>query len=764
MSLLWLIPILPAAGAAVNGLFGIRWFSRTVAGVLACAAMGGALALSVYALASLLVLAPDARVIEVVLGNWIPPIPLATADGIGTFKVAWSLTLDPLSSLMLLVVTGVGFVIHVYSTAYMRDEPPGAYARFFCYLNLFCFFMLLLVLASNFLVLFVGWEGVGLCSYLLIGFWYEKTSAADAGKKAFLVNRIGDWAFLLGIFLVFFTFGTLDFREVAAAAARTAPEAAAFGVISTICILLFIGATGKSAQIPLFVWLPDAMEGPTPVSALIHAATMVTAGVYMIARNSVLFAHAPLVLEMVAVVGALTAVMAACIGLVQSDIKRVLAYSTISQIGYMFLATGVGAFGAAMFHLLTHAFSKALLFLGSGSVIHAVAGEQDMQRMGGLKKVMPVTFASMVLGALGIVGIPPLSGFFSKDEILAGAYSSHRTLYAIAMATGLLTALYMFRLISLTFYGAYRGATPSTDASPAAAAEAANHGVQHPADALAHGQAQRDDHEVTHGPADVPGDGGAGTKGPGAPHRRHHAGWTGPHESPRMMTIPLMVLAVGAVFAGFLGVPPALGGADALGHFLEPSFAIAAQGTPAEPGVESGRGPAGLASLQAAAAERPVSHSSRTAALAVMLASVLVALAGIAAARYLYQTRPDLPGRLADRWPAAHALLLRKFWVDEIYGATIVGGTLGAARGLDTIDHRVVDGAVDASGSLTRIGAWFAHMFDKHVVDGVVNGLARGAGRGSFSIRRVQSGLVQNYAVLMVFGLFAFLTVYLLVR
>ena len=387
MRYIWLIPLLPGIGAAVNGLVGIRAFSRRAAGILACTTMVAALGVSLVAFWQLLGLPADARAYDVVVAQWIPAIPLMTAHGIGSFQVPWGFRLDPLSGMMMLVVTGIGTLIHVYSTAYMADEPRGGVARFFCYLNLFCFFMLMLVLGSNFLVMFVGWEGVGLCSYLLIGYWYEKKSAADAGKKAFITNRVGDWGFVLGVFLIFYTFGTLDFRAVQNAAAAMPVESAGFGVLSFICLFLFIGATGKSAQIPLYVWLPDAMEGPTPVSALIHAATMVTAGVYMLGRNAVLFSHAPMVMNIVAIVGVLTALMAASIGLVQYDIKRVLAYSTVSQLGYMFTAMGVGAFSAGAFHLMTHAFFKALLFLGSGSVIHAMGGEQDMRRMGGLKKV-----------------------------------------------------------------------------------------------------------------------------------------------------------------------------------------------------------------------------------------------------------------------------------------------------------------------------------------------------------------------------------------
>src|SRR6188474_2868651 len=458
MDLIWLIPILPGIGAAINGLVGIRSFSRQTSGLVACAAMAAALGVSLYAFAQLLGLPPEARDHVVNLGHWIPPIPLATAHGIGAFEVPWAFRLDPLSAMMILVVTGIGLLIHIYSTAYMHDEPRGGYARFFCYLNLFCFFMLMLVLGSTFLTMFVGWEGVGLCSYLLIGYWYEKKSASDAGKKAFIVNRIGDWGFVLGVFLIFYTFGTLDFRAVANAAASM-PVEEQFGVISLISLLLFVGATGKSAQIPLYVWLPDAMEGPTPVSALIHAATMVTAGVYMIGRNAMLFEHAPITLTIVAIIGAATALFAGTIGLVQNDIKRVLAYSTVSQLGYMFLAMGVGAFGAGIFHLYTHAFFKALLFLGSGAVIHALHGEQDLRKMGGLKKDLPITYWTFLIGTVAIAGVPGLAGFFSKDEILGQTYATgHTTLWVIGILTAMLTATYMFRLVFLAFHGERRHA------------------------------------------------------------------------------------------------------------------------------------------------------------------------------------------------------------------------------------------------------------------------------------------------------------------
>src|SRR5216117_439874 len=418
MRYIWLIPLLPGFGAAINGLLGVRAFSRQTAGVVACTTMTAALGLSLFAFWQLLGLPADARAYDVVVAQWIPAIPLQTNNGFGLWQVTWGFRLDPLSGMMILIVTGIGTLIHIYSTGYMADEPRGGVARFFCYLNLFCFFMLMLVLGNNFLVMFLGWEGVGLCSYLLIGYWYEKKSASDAGKKAFITNRIGDWGFILGIFLIFYTFGTFDFRAVQNAAAAMPVETSHFGVLSCICLSLFIGATGKSAQIPLYVWLPDAMEGPTPVSALIHAATMVTAGVYMLGRNAVLFSQAPQVMTIVAIVGVLTALMAASIGLVQYDIKRVLAYSTVSQLGYMFTALGVGAFAAGIFHLMTHAFFKALPFLGSGSVIHGMHHEQDMMRMGGLKKYMPWTCGTMWVGTLAIAGVPLLSGFFSKDEIL----------------------------------------------------------------------------------------------------------------------------------------------------------------------------------------------------------------------------------------------------------------------------------------------------------------------------------------------------------
>jgi NADH-quinone oxidoreductase subunit L len=607
----------------------------------------------------------------------------------------------------------------------MHDEPRGGYARFFCYLNLFCFFMLLLVLGSNFLVMFVGWEGVGLCSYLLIGYWYEKKSAGDAGKKAFITNRIGDWGFVLGVFLVFTTFGSLDFKVVAERVAELPPEAT-FGTISLICLLLFVGATGKSAQIPLYVWLPDAMEGPTPVSALIHAATMVTAGVYMVGRNAALFSHAPIVMEIVTVIGVLTAVMAASIGLVQNDIKRVLAYSTVSQLGYMFTAMGLGAFAVGAFHLMTHAFFKALLFLGSGSVIHAMAGEQDMQRMGGLKQYMPVTYMTMFIGTLAIAGIPPRAGFFSKDEILLNAFIGNKAVWAVAVITALMTAFYMFRLISLTFYGAYRGPAWVHGAHGADVHEAVAHGVVHPADVGAHGKAHRHEHEVTHGPADAV-----------VTHGHGHAQWHGPHESPSAMTWPLTILAVGSAVAGFAGVPAALAGSNAIATFLEPSFHGAVH------------------------EEHHISHAAE---YALMALSIGVAGLGIFLAYRFYVQDPSIAARLAQRWPGLHRLLYNKYFVDEAYDATVIGGTMASARGLWAVDRNVVDGAVNGTGKVTVVTSWLSSLTDKSVVDGLVNGVGRVVEESSFTFRRLQTGLVQNYALFMLLGVFAFVTVYLFAR
>jgi NADH-quinone oxidoreductase subunit L len=709
MDLIWLIPLIPGLGAAVNGIFGIRYFSKRVAGMIACTTMALALGLSLTAFVQLLGLSPEARIHDVVLFDWIPPTALAMTGGkIGSLHIPWAFRLDPLSALMILVVTGIGFLIHVYSTAYMHDEPRGGVARYFAYLNLFCFFMLTLVLGANYLVMFVGWEGVGLCSYLLIGYWYEKKSASDAGKKAFIANRVGDWGFLLGVFLIYFTFGTFDFHAVANAAATMPVETARFGTLSLITLLLFVGATGKSAQIPLYVWLPDAMEGPTPVSALIHAATMVTAGVYMVGRNSQLFLHAPMTMEIVAIVGVLTALFAATIGLVQTDIKRVLAYSTVSQLGYMFVAMGVGAFAAGAFHLMTHAFFKALLFLCSGAVIHGMAGEQNMLKMGGLKKHMPITFWTMMIGTVAIAGIPPFAGFFSKDEILLQAFLKNKFVYGVAALAALMTAFYMFRLMSLTFFGSYRG------------------------------------------PATTP-----------------HGAWHGPHEAPKAMTFVLVALAIGAVLSGFVGVPKALGGGNTIEEFLHPSFfpaqaALAGQETA---DTATGQG-AGARTSQvvpvSSPAESPEAELSTAGELGLMALSVLIGILGIAVAWRFYVRKPEIAANLKVRLATAHRVLTNKYYVDELYDATVIQGTMVSANGLWVFDRTVVDGAVNGSGWLTIFTSWFSGLLDKYIVDGLVNLVGSILQESSFVFRRLQTGLIQNYALLMLFGVFAFVSLYLL--
>ena len=507
-----LIPLLPFAGFLLNAFLGRR-LSKRASGAAASAVMAASFVLSAVVVWQLAGYAPESREISSRIFNWFTS---------GDLSVDFTLRVDPLSAVMILIITGIGTLIHIYSTSYMHDETDGEFARYFSYLNLFAAFMLVLVLGSNFVVMFLGWEGVGLCSYLLVGFWYQKKSASDAGKKAFIVNRVGDFGFILGVFLIFVHFGTLDFQHIARAASQLGPEAT-FGAISTMTLLLFVGATGKSAQIPLFVWLPDAMEGPTPVSALIHAATMVTAGVYMIGRNAVLFSLAPQTLTIIAVIGTATAFMAGTIALVQNDIKKVLAYSTVSQLGYMFMAMGVGAYASGIFHLYTHAFFKALLFLGSGAVIHALHGEQDMRRMGGLKKDLPITYWTFLIGTIAIAGVPGFAGFFSKDEILFNTFASgHVVLWGVGLLTSLLTAVYMFRVVFLTFYG------------------------------------------ERHRQADA--------------HAEHGHGL---HDAPPAMAIALVVLAVGSIVAGYAG----LGGRFA--HFLEPSFGGALVDRGGEPATES---------------------------------------------------------------------------------------------------------------------------------------------------------------------------------
>jgi NADH-quinone oxidoreductase subunit L len=691
-----LIPLLPFLGFLVNTIAGRR-LSKARSAAIACGAMLLSFVVALAAVRDLLLLPETGRAIDTVVFRWIVS---------GRFDAPLAFRLDPLSAVMVLVVTGIGFLIHLYSVAYMEEERGSEYARYFSYLNLFAAFMLVLVLGANFLVMFVGWEGVGLCSYLLIGFWYQKKSAADAGKKAFIVNRIGDWGFLLGILFVFTRFGTIDFREVAAAIAPL-PAETVFGPLSIVALLLFVGATGKSAQIPLHVWLPDAMEGPTPVSALIHAATMVTAGVYMIGRNAVLYTHAPDVLLIVATVGAVTALFAATIGLVQNDIKRVLAYSTVSQLGLMFLGMGVGAFAAGIFHLYTHAFFKALLFLAAGAVIHALAGEQDLRRMGGLRRELPVTYWTFLIGALAIAGVPGLAGFFSKDEILYRTWASgHTVLWGLGSLTSLLTAVYMFRVVFLAFHGARP--------APAVGSPAAHPGEEERPPA----RQVRDGARPAHAPL------GAGPGHGGGPRHLHDAPWA--------MALPLVLLAVGAVVAGYLGLPHALGGGNRIEAFLAPSFAahLFSGGEATPPPRETGSVESGLEAAAAGAHEAE-------AEIALMATASAIAIGGILIAGFFFLRRRDQAGAVAARWPGLYRLLAGKYYVDELYDAAIV--------------QPIVEGS--------RTGLW--RRVDVGLIDGAVNGAGHVVAGVSVVLRQLQTGSIRAYAASLLVGTVLILGYYL---
>ncbi|HET9401782.1 MAG TPA: NADH-quinone oxidoreductase subunit L [Candidatus Acidoferrales bacterium] len=645
---LWLIPALPLAGAAINGIFGRRWPHKAINTVAL-----GSTALSFLAVLELF---REFRTLPASSIPWIRSyFPWIAA---GDFRADYALQIDQLTIVMLLVVTGVGFLIHIYSTGYMAHD--GGYARFFAYLNLFMFFMLTLVSAANYVLLFVGWEGVGLCSYLLIGFWFLKKSATDAGNKAFWVNRVGDFGFLLGMFLIFRTFGTLDFTRVLPAAANSPADAPGqFGTFTWIALCLLVGACGKSAQLPLYVWLPDAMEGPTPVSALIHAATMVTAGVYVVARSSAIFIHSPVALTFVAVIGCATAFFAATIGLVQTDIKKVLAYSTISQLGYMFLACGVGAFSAGIFHLMTHAFFKALLFLAAGSVIHAMGDEQDMRKMGGLRKKIPITFWTMLIATLAITGVPGFSGFFSKDAILSAAYLSPyggKVLWAFGALTVLLTSFYMFRLIFLTFYG-----KPQYD------------------------------------------------------ERKVHV-----HESPRNMTIPLIILAVLSIVGGWQAAPALWGGENHFEKFLAPVFAAA--GASAEPSTPA--------------------MDTRTTEQQLTIAAFVLAAIGFFVAWWLVIRSKDARQKLAASLSGLYKLLVGKYFIDELYRAVVVRPLVWTSRNV----------------------LW--HTIDEGMIDGTVNGVARVTRNTGDILRYVESGNTRSYATWIVLGavIFTFALLYLAVR
>jgi len=627
LPMLWIIPALPLAAVALNLLFGDRLGKRGTSW-LACGSVGLAFVAAVRAVLALVGHPAEERAIVETAYTWMR---------VGDFSADVSFVLDPLSAVMVLFVTAVGFLIHVYSIGYMADDP--SYRRFFLYLNLFMFAMLTLVLADNYLLMFVGWEGVGLCSYLLIGFWYEKHSASEAGKKAFVVNRIGDFGFLLGMMFLIAWTGSASYERVFAAAPHV--FAAGGAIVTTLTLLMFLGATGKSAQIPLFTWLPDAMEGPTPVSALIHAATMVTAGVYMVARSHVLYQLAPVSMEVVAVVGAATALMAATIGLAQNDIKRVLAYSTVSQLGYMFFACGVGAFDTGIFHVMTHAFFKALLFLGAGSVILGMHHEQDMRKMGGLVSKMPWTHATMLIGCIAIAGIPPFAGFFSKDEILHNAFASgHYGVWAAGVLGAVLTAFYMFRLYILTFHGA-----PRFEEHAAAALHDAHVAAEHAAHG--HGAHGADDH------------------GHGGPVK----------ESPWSMVGPLVVLAALSVVGGWVGLPFQEGG-HLFERWMEPVMGHA-HGLP----------------------EAHAAHLSVATEWGLIGLSVAVAAFGIFMAFRVYLQQPRLATTLRERFSGVHRAVFHKYWVDEAYDAIAVKPVYeGSVRLWRFWDEKVVDGAVNGVG------------------------------------------------------------------
>lgn len=620
--LFWLIPFFPALSSLLLVLFG-RKLPRKYIAFQASLAVFFSLLLSSLSFLSLLGSGPEGHGLIKNLFAWIHS---------GSFKIDLSLQFDQLTAVMCLVVSGVSFLIHVYSAGYMSEDK--SFARFFAYMNLFTFSMLVLVMASNLVVMFVGWEGVGLCSYLLIGFWFEKPSAAKAGNKAFIVNRIGDAGFMLGIFFILLHIGSAEF-----AAVNHAVEAGEFtqGLATLIALLLFVGAIGKSAQIPLYVWLPDAMEGPTPVSALIHAATMVTAGVYMVARMNLLYSFSPAALQVVAIVGALTAIYAASMALTQNDIKRVLAYSTISQLGYMFIGLGVGAYSAAVFHLYTHAFFKSLLFLGAGSVMHALSGELDIRKMGGLRKYLPLTYPTFLIAAIAIAGVPFFSGFFSKDAILTSAFANGQYLiWALGLMGAVMTAFYMFRLVFLTFFGKERL----------------------------------------------------------EPEAKAHL-----HESPKVMTIPLAILAFFSIVAGYVGLPVVLGkDVNLFDRFLEPVIHAHHE-----------------------------AHLSLSSEWMLILASVVVALFGIFIAYVFYLKKPDIPHNLVARFPWLYKLLYNKYYMDEIYNAAFVNSMI---KGSELVYKN----------------------FDLKVIDGALNGSAKSMNFFGKLLSYLQTGLIKDYALVFLLG------------
>lgn len=714
LKLVWLIPLFPLIGFLINFLLGRRLkLSERVVSVVACGMILLSLVLTIGAFieyATSYAPAHDNKPYVTsedgsFVFDWMPGGRAHKSQGSGQgtladFNIEWSYQIDQLSLVMMFVVTFVGFWIHVFATGYMHGDP-GFY-RFFSYLNLFMFMMLLLVMGSNFMIMFVGWEGVGLCSYLLIGYYFDRKEAGDASKKAFIVNRIGDFGFALAIMGVFATFGTLQFSQLAELSAAYQQEGLwQFGLMSWIALGLFIGATGKSAQIPLFIWLPDAMAGPTPVSALIHAATMVTAGVFMVTRTNFIFQRSVTMMMVVALVGCLTAFIAATIGITQTDIKKVLAYSTVSQLGYMFLACGVGAFTAGIFHVFTHAFFKALLFLGSGSVIHALHHEQEMPRMGGLEKYLPITYRTMWIGWLAICGIIPFAGFWSKDEILWKTFDTHwfgggKILWFVGLITAGMTAFYMTRLMSMTFKGEERfRKAPSADA---------HHG--------------HDAH--SHGHGDHP-----------APE---------PHESPSSMTWPLIVLAGFSAVVGLIGMPAGLTYVDInfFEHWLHPIVT-----------------PVGEAAGHAAEA-----HLSWP-EIGLALLSLGIAFAGIYLGKLFYEKRTELPAIWAEKLRPLYTLSFNKWYWDWLLDVKGVEAGKSVNNALWKVDTTVIDGGVNGSAWLTRLWATISGLWDKWVIDLAVNATGWTTRASSFVFRAFQTGFWQNYALLFTVGLFIIAVFYM---
>jgi NADH-quinone oxidoreductase subunit L len=768
---IWLVPLLPLAGAAVNGIFG-RWFrfSESLIGGIAVGTVALAFLISLTAVYSYgfggNAQWPNPYVTTQTAFNWIPagavkqslgqvenaatvtvvnqPVTVANPRA-SLLNIEWSYQLDPLSSIFMLIVTGVGLCIFVFATGYMHGET-GFY-RFFAYMGLFMFSMLVLVMGSNFVMMFVGWEGVGLCSYLLIGYYFNREEAANASRKAFITNRVGDFGFMLAIFAVIATFGTAQYGSVVTQAASYPLEPLGhWGLMSWIALGLMIGACGKSAQFPLHVWLPDAMAGPTPVSALIHAATMVTAGLYMLTRTNVIFQHSQTMMLVVALVGAFTAIFAATIGITQNDIKKVLAYSTVSQLGFMFLACGVGAFVIGIFHVMTHAFFKALMFLGAGSVINGMHHEQDMRKMGGLSRYMPYTYWTFLAGWLAICGIIPFSGFWSKDEILWNAASTTTIplgwlVWLVGTIAATCTAFYMTRLVAMTFWGEERFRQHA-------------HTMDH------EGHAQKKEHATPHHDPNVP------------------------HESPKSMWVPLVVLAILATIGGFVGISTAFTGGKEVGGrmnivtWLNPviwnketgQFGKAEE---SKTGVLTGER---LSPAAAASRVDELSHAegfnlahtlesklgSETATEWVFIViSLLVAGIGIALGLLFYLKRPQL----ADIWAARLAPLYKasynKYWIDEFYGLAITRRTMDLARGVFAFDSKVVDGGVNGSAWLTRLTSTITGLTDKYFVDGLVNTIANFVIRlMSPIVRAAQTGLTQNYALVMVIGLLVAVALY----